>query len=558
MIYVNGADAADCTEALLWAAPTGQLPAPAIDTKAQVLPIGDLHWPDAERLFLRLLHTVRPVQYAKLFGVPGQAQAGIDAYARLPIDLAHGETGGRDYITLQSRRVRSLTAAKIKKAVDDLLKGEWAEKTAAFHFATSFDLQDTKLDVAIREQTERLAKRGIAFVPWGVQEVSTLLKDQPRIVDDFFGRPWVERFCRPGAAQALASNLDLHDSRDLRAGLRDLYRAVFHAQGGVHSAKTAEPDPPFVILDVDPNRQQADMLETERPEVTGERELPMQGPGDGYTHIASRLGARRQSFRSARRLLRSTTQSAPDTASTVPADEWLAGGKYRLLIGRPGAGKSSLLRFMATDLLSLQPQSIALQREHATDLPIWLPFGFLCRHLEASTENSLVSAAEAWLKSQSTPHLWPLVQRALQDDRLLLLVDGVDEWSDVGAAERALGVLEAFLGRTNATAIISTRPYAVDRLNWRLLWAHAEITPLTDEQRRTIAAGALTPAAEQEIPPTGWSTWSAGVELFLGQLAATPELAELSRSPLFLTLLAATWHGEPLPRPPRDRARSHP
>ena len=34
---------------------------------------------------------------------------------------------------------------------------------------------------------------------------------------------------------------------------------------------------------------------------------------------------------------------------------------------------------------------------------------------------------------------------------------------------------------------------------------------------------------------------------FLDQLAATPELAELSRSPLFLTLLAATWRGEPLP-----------
>lgn len=99
------------------------------------------------------------------------------------------------------------------------------------------------------------------------------------------------------------------------------------------------------------------------------------------------------------------------------------------------------------------------------------------------------SAAEAWLKSQSAAHLWPLVQRALQDDRLLLLVDGVDEWSDVGAAERALGILEAFLGRTNASAILSTRPYAVDRLNWRLPWAQAEITPLTDDQRRTIAAG---------------------------------------------------------------------
>ncbi len=548
MAYVDEANGADRSEAFLWAAATGPLPAPPIDTKAQVLPIGDLHWPDAERLFLRLLHTIRPVQYAKLFGVPGQAQAGIDAYARLPLDLAHGETGGRDYITLQSRRVQSLTAAGIKKAVDDFLKGEWAKTTAQFHFATSFDLQDTKLDAAIREQTERLAELGITYVPWGVQEVSTLLKDQPRIVDDFFGRPWVERFCGLEAAQALANNLPHQDSRDLRAGLRDLYRAVFYAQGGVHPIENTEADQQFVILDVDPNRQQSNILDTERPQATGEDQHPAQGPVDGHTYIASRLGARRQSFRSARRLLNRTTRSTPATGGTIAADEWLAGGKYRLLIGRPGAGKSSLLRFMAMDLLSPQPQSIALQREHATDLPIWLPFGFLCRQLESSTENSLVSAAEAWLKSQSAAHLWPLVQRALQDDRLLLLVDGVDEWSDVGVAERALGILEAFLGRTSASAILSTRPYAVDRLNWRLPWAQAEITPLTDTQRRTIAARILMPVTQPAPAPAAQSTWSAGVEPFLDQLAATPELAELSRSPLFLTLLATTWQGEPLPR----------
>jgi hypothetical protein len=546
--YVDEADGADRTEALLWAVPTGPLPPPPIDTKAQVLPIGALHWPDAERLFLRLLHTVRPVHYAKLFGVPGQTQAGIDAYARLPLDLAHGETSGRDYITLQSRRVKSLTATKIKKAVDDLLEGEWAKKTAAFHFATSFDLQDNKFDAAIRDQTERLAILGITFVPWGLQEVSTLLKDQPRIVDDFFGRPWVERFCGPEAAQALANNLSHQDSRDLRAGLRELYRAVFYAQGGIHSAEDTEPDASFVILDVDANRQPSNVLDTERGEGTVTGQHSPEGGVDGHTYIASRLGARRQSFRSARHLLSSTSRSTPATGGTAAADEWLAGGKYRLLIGRPGAGKSSLLRFAATDLLSSRPQSIGLHREHATDLPIWLPFGFLCRHLEASTENSLVSAAEAWLKSQSASHLWPLVQRALQDDRLLLLVDGIDEWSDVRAAERALGILEAFLGRTNASALLSTRPYAVDRLNWRLSWAQAELTPLTDDQRRRIAAGILLPARSPEAAPVIQSTWSAGVEAFLDQLAATPELAELSRSPLFLTLLAATWQGEPLPR----------
>jgi len=188
------------------------LPAPPVDTKAQVLPIGDLQRPDAERLFLKLLNKIRPVQYAKLFGIPGQAQAGIDAYARLPLDLTSGRTGGRDYVTLQSRRVRSLSATKIKNAVDDFLKGEWAAKTSTFYHATSFDLQDTRFDAAIRAQNERLAKLGISYVPWGAQEVSDLMKDHPRLVDDFFGRPWVERFCGVKAADELANNLPHPDT----------------------------------------------------------------------------------------------------------------------------------------------------------------------------------------------------------------------------------------------------------------------------------------------------------------------------------------------------------
>lgn len=534
MAYKGNADGTDRGEALLWAAPTGPPPAPPIDTRPQVLPIAELAWADAEKLFLRLLDAARPVQYAKLFGVPGQAQAGIDAYARLPLEVAEGSRGGRDYITLQSRRVKFLTAARIKKAVDDLLKGEWAGKTSEFYFATSFDLQDARLDAAIRQQTERLAGLRIAFVPWGVQEVSGLLKEHPRLVDDFFGRLWVERFCGPEAAQALVGNLSPQDSSELRAGLRDLYQGVFSAQGEARPAGNPEPGRPFVILDVDPGRQQSEIVSIEVPEQAGEGQDPAQGPVDGQAYIASRLGGRRQSFRSARQLINDASgdTTSASAGGALTSDEWLAGGKYRLLVGIPGAGKSSLLRFTAADLLSSRPQSVALQREHATDLPVWLPFGFLCRHLEASTENSLVSAAEAWLKSQSAAHLWPLVQRALQDDRLLLLVDGIDEWSDVGAAEHALGILEAFLGRTRASAVLSTRPYAVDRLNWTRRWELAQITPLTDQQRRTIAAGVLGPVTEPEAEPASRPAWTAGVEPFLDQLAAAPELDELSRSPL--------------------------
>lgn len=555
MTLARNTDGADSGEPLAWAVPTGPFPAPPIDTRAQLLPLGELHWPDAERLFLRLLHTVRPVQYAKLFGVPGQNQAGIDAYARLPLGVGDDTTDGRNYITLQSRRVQSLTPAAIKDAIDDFLDGHWADRSAEFYYATTFDLQNTRFDTMIRTQVERLAKRKIALVPWGLQEVSAMLKLQPRLVDEFFGRAWVERFCGAQAADELANNLHNHDSRELRAGLRTLYKAVFYAQGGVHPSPD-DNNQQFVVLDVKPLRHAPVRFSIDRVDDTADDQrqtAPRPVTSDGL--ITAQLGARRRSFRSARHLL--GIGGATLTASDgVRADEWLTGRRFRLLVGRPGAGKSSILRFVATDLLSADPQSVPLQQEHASDLPIWLPFGFLCRHLGASTENSLVSAAEAWLTSQSAGHLWPLVQRALHDDRLLLLVDGIDEWSDVGAAEHALGIVEAFLGRAGASAVLSTRPYAVDRLNWRLPWGRGEISPLTDDQRRTIAADILRPVVPAtngadagppaELP--GEPVWGAGVVSFLDQLAASPELAELSRTPLILTLLATTWQGEPLPR----------
>ncbi|GLY99835.1 hypothetical protein [Actinoplanes sp. NBRC 103695] len=536
----------DRTEAALWAAPAGPLPEPPVKTNLQVLPVGQLSWPDAEKLFLRLLETVRPVSYAKLFGTPGQGQEGIDAYARLPLDLTAADAAGRDYITLQSRRVQALTAAKIKKAVDDFLKGDWSDKTRTFYYATSYDLQDTKLDEELRTQGDRLAALGMTFTPWGVQEISTLLKDHPRIVDDFFGRSWVEAFCGPEAAQTLANNLPALESRQLRMRLRQLYQAVFSAQGGVQQTEDPASEQQFVIVNVDPRPQQQGIVDVEQPST--ESSIRSEHPEDGFTYVASRLGARRQSFRSAQQLIAAATSDGPSAQGAVPADEWLATGKYRLVIGGPGVGKSSLLRFATADLLAERPQSITLQREHGGDLPVWLPFGFLCRHLDASTENSLVSAVEAWLLSQSAADLWPLAQRALHDDRLMLFVDGIDEWSDISSAELALGVLEAFLGRSNAAAVLSTRPYAVDRLNWQRPWVHAEITPLTDGQRRSIAAGILQPGPAAEVDPEPRVHWGAGVDAFLAQLEISPDLAQLSRSPLFLTLLATTWQGEPLPR----------
>jgi len=186
-----------------------------------------------------------------------------------------------------------------------------------------------------------------------------------------------------------------------------------------------------------------------------------------------------------------------------------------------------------------------------------LPFGFLTRHLADDDGNSLVSAAQAWMQARGMSETWPLVERALSDDRLLLLVDGIDEWKSPSAANDALGALESFLGqRPEAAAVLSSRPYGVERLTFSLPWSRADIADLDDRQQRAMSAQYLAPPdapdldSEADDKPGGddAAVWDrAHVTPFLDELAGVPELAVLARKPLFLALLATSWHGEPLP-----------
>ncbi|GGG27528.1 hypothetical protein GCM10007304_46690 [Rhodococcoides trifolii] len=214
-----------------------------------------------------------------------------------------------------------------------------------------------------------------------------------------------------------------------------------------------------------------------------------------------------------------------------------------MLIGAPGSGKSSFLMFAAADILAAEPQSAPLQRAHGGDLPLWLPFGFLCRHLDGSTTNSVLSAIEAWVTQQGGSSDWHLAQPALDDERAILLVDGIDEWTDPASAEHALGLIESFVSQRSIGAILTARPYALDRLNWVESWDKAALAPLTRPQQIALVTRVLS-----ESDTTGVEVPSnPHAESFLTELGQVSALSSLLATPLFLGLLAKSWRGESLP-----------
>lgn len=523
--------------ATLWSAPQGVWPTPPVQTKPALLPLAELSWENAERLFTRLLETEAHVEHATLYGLRGQHQAGIDVYARTAPTLGAQQAPGRSFVALQSRRVKKLTAASIASAVTDFLEGEWADRCSRFYYATSTSLRDTKLDAAVRSATDRLAHEGIEFIPWGAEELSERLRDEPRLVDDFFSRTWVGAFCGEDRAAELSLRISPEQARAARDALGKLYRAAFHAQGAPATVTgTTASELSYVILDTQPVTTELPSRASapaEQPEQTVSI-LPMQ------EYVGTSRMVHRRRPRSQRK---NPLRSSEGGATRTPADEWAESTHLRLLVGAPGSGKSSFLMFAAADILSPEPQSAALQRAHGGDLPLWLPFAFLCRHLDESTTHSIVSAIQAWIIQQGGDAMWDLTQPALNDERAVLLVDGVDEWSDTASAEYALGLVESFVSQRNIGAILTARPYALDRLNWVMPWAKAILAPLTETQQLELVHRALTES--EGVGVDGLS--SPHADSFLAELGRVQALDPLLRTPLFLCVLAKSWRGESLP-----------
>ena len=116
--------------------PESVVEAPPTETRIPQLPCDQLSWQNFERLVFRLVRQNLDVVYCARYGRSGQAQHGIDVYARL--------TGGGQ-ICWQARNWKDVAASDIEKAVDDFLKGKWAASAKCFVFCVRASLADTAL-----------------------------------------------------------------------------------------------------------------------------------------------------------------------------------------------------------------------------------------------------------------------------------------------------------------------------------------------------------------------------------------------------------------------------
>lgn len=525
--------------------PTASGICPPVRTRPALLPLGDLAWEDFERLCLRLLELEATPIHAAPYGERGQAQAGIDIYAR-DIPPPGTTPPARQYACLQARRVKRVSKASLDKAVDRFLAGEWAPVSRVFIYATSASTKSTSLVSEIESLTAQLTKESVEFMVWNRETISNRLREHPELIDDFFGREWVRQLCGDDVAEGLGTRLDAQALAGLRRGLGVLYQAAF-----------AVADPGFIALDTKslkplplPQRfVTPDLVSTTVQAASSPRgleEIRPQADQDSDLQVPFREAAARNTaamdedswlIRQPARTVHSLGNTPP--TERRPADEWIGANPLQVVVGEPGAGKSTLLRYLVLDLLSDEPTWQAATERWGQHLPVWLPFHFFTQRVAGRTgeQASVQRALEAWLAQRSASHLWPVVEQALIDKRLLLVVDGLDEWVSDDAGRAAFAELRIFAESRSVPVVASTRPYGFSRLTVDPSWAYARIAPLTLDQQSQLALNFLSAVAGTEDNSASAGSIVSTLDDFISQVHGASDIRALSGTPLFLLLL---------------------
>ncbi|CAL9646078.1 trypsin-like peptidase domain-containing protein [Streptomyces sp. enrichment culture] len=222
----------------------------------------------------------------------------------------------------------------------------------------------------------------------------------------------------------------------------------------------------------------------------------------------------------------------------IPAEELFRLDADILLVGAPGAGKSSLLRHAVTELAARwkppeERHDVVPVRVDARDLAKKFPLKAM---VKAVNSEILPSSAQGW------PPEWfdgPPVPAA----RWLVLVDGLDEVGDsdarAGVIEKITELRERSVG-DNYRFLVTTRPLPAKELPPQL--RRFDLLPLDPRQLSDFATRWLT-ALKVDDPERA-------ADLFLDRLEASG-MTDPARTPLMASMLCQLFKADqdqPLPR----------
>jgi hypothetical protein len=518
-------------------------PPPPVTTRPAALPFLELGWENFERLCYRLAQADGAVEKAWSYGTSGYGQLGIDILVRMK---------DGSFEAWQSKRHKTFGVAALKEAARVFVNAAWAKQAKRFVLAVACTINDPKVIDEIEKARTQLQQRGIAFEPLFASELAERLKTQPEVIDDFFGRAWVEKICAPEGVAALADRMSRLDMASLRTRLRALYTAwIGIVDPGLPLVGQAGGDMPapelsqrYVVPDVilELGVAEHERLSTEPDEMP----VASEPPGNE----AALYPAGTEVWR-ARTVLRTRPSER-----RIPVGQFLAEAARAVITADAGAGKTTLLRYVALDILSDAPALGAVGERYAGYVPVWVPFALWARMCEGKDRPPpLEDVVQGFIQALNEPELAERMRRVLRTGKFLLLVDGLDETREQSIADALIVSLTVFAEQTGVAVLATSRPHGMKALSGiGGTWRRARLAPLLEQQRGILSLlwyrilerhelGTAAAAAVVERQAKGRA------DSFTKALLGSPGIARLAQTPLFLlSLLKLHRLGRDLPR----------
>ncbi|MEZ4863973.1 MAG: SUMF1/EgtB/PvdO family nonheme iron enzyme [Caldilineaceae bacterium] len=256
-----------------------------------------------------------------------------------------------------------------------------------------------------------------------------------------------------------------------------------------------------------------------------------------------------------------------------------------VLLGDPGSGKSSFLRHLTLCLAGELRQRMGDHgvpaNANLAALGNWILDAYTPLYIEMRTLVSTVFPTLPADTRQPTPlptvqTLWdylaqePALARfsddlyaLINDGKVMLLLDGLDEIPQADDPRRRAQV-KAFVNslvqsHADLRIIVGSRPHAYHAGEWALAgFGHTTLRPLSlarlEELARALFA-VVGPTSDRHLADAGHFAAKQAATTFVQALRDHPHLDErFHANPLFFTLLAALWLGNPQRRLPETQA----
>lgn len=220
----------------------------------------------------------------------------------------------------------------------------------------------------------------------------------------------------------------------------------------------------------------------------------------------------------------------------IPASSILSPSRNLLLIvGGPGSGKSSLLKYLTLQLLK------GMMGVYDSYLPVWLPFSYMARNCESDIKSIIrdwFQESKLWEKNSH------YLEYAFEQQKILLIADGIDEWGDEPLkADRIIRNVKAEAECGNLLAIFSSREYGITNINSSFSPSDTyTIAPLSALQQDELVKKCV-----DHYNGLGRDTKKT-VEFLSAKMRSLQDVDRMKENPMLLTILIGQYlQGNELP-----------